>query len=209
MTGSSNVKSDLFLLCFYKETIMKNYKFFALAGLTGIALFTSIVIFLHIINPSFSLSARFISELALQPHGWLMLVAFNSLAAAFIFLHFAFRPAKPTAAFTVLLDIAAVGFIIGGIYTLDSGPFIHIFAVAIAFTAAVAAMIYEPYASSLPVSRREVSWPLATGMMLGIGLGLKPLPPGTGQRIAAVCITAWLTITAFRLYHIQCAATRR
>lgn len=91
-------------------------------ALASTTLFVVLLIALHIINPELDPSWRFISEYALGPYGWLMILAFFALAGSCVSLFVAIRSQVPTLPGKIglaLLLITAIGMTIAGIFPTD------------------------------------------------------------------------------------------
>ena len=86
------------------------------------ATFLLLLIVLHFIKPEFDQFWRFISEYAIGDFGWLMVIAFLSLALSYVALFIAIRPQVQTLGGRiglVLLLISATGLFMAGIFTTD------------------------------------------------------------------------------------------
>jgi Protein of unknown function (DUF998) len=86
------------------------------------SLFVVLLGLLHLLEPEFDPKWRLISEYELGNYGWLMRIAFYSLAAGCISLFIAIRAQIRGIGGTiglVLLLVIAVGLTIGGIFTTD------------------------------------------------------------------------------------------
>jgi hypothetical protein len=68
----------------------------AFVSSVGTGMFLMILVVLHVVRPDLDPSWRFISEYELGPHGWLMDVAFISLAVGTASIAFAADPAVRT-----------------------------------------------------------------------------------------------------------------
>lgn len=167
----------------------------------GAAVFSFVVLGLHVLQPEFSPSKNLISELASHRLGWTMYIAFLSLAAAFLGLQLAVGQLGASRSLRMLLGIAAAAFGVAGIVTLDRSVLIHLGSVVVAFIAAVLSMYLFPTTAGKAASAgpKAVSWSLAIGMGLGILLGFMVLPVGTGQRITAVFLVCWLEFTGWKV----------
>jgi hypothetical protein len=77
---------------------------------------------LHLIKPGLDPSWRMISEYAIGDYGWLMSIAFLSMAVSFVALFTSLRPQLRTRAGRIglgLLLVSAVGLTIAGLFTTD------------------------------------------------------------------------------------------
>ncbi len=86
------------------------------------ALFLVLLAAVHVIKPELDPSWRFISEYAIGEHGWIMVLAFLSLALSCATLFIAIRPDTRTAGGKVglaFLLAGAVGLTIAAIFTTD------------------------------------------------------------------------------------------
>jgi Protein of unknown function (DUF998) len=91
-------------------------------SLWAAALFLVLVAALHIIKPEFDPTWRFISEYAIGRHGWVMVLAFFSLAFSCVTSFFAIRSLITTTGGRVglaLLLVSAVSLVMGGIFVTD------------------------------------------------------------------------------------------
>jgi hypothetical protein len=85
-------------------------------------LFLVLLAVLHIVKPEFDPSWRFVSEYAIGNHGWIMVVAFVSLALSCIALIPAIRSHIETTGGKIgliLLLVVAVALIVAGIFVAD------------------------------------------------------------------------------------------
>jgi hypothetical protein len=86
------------------------------------ASFLVLILALHVIKPEIDPSWRFISEYAIGNHGWILMLAFFTLAAACVALVVAIRPEVRTIAGRIglagLLSMA-VGLAIAAVFTTD------------------------------------------------------------------------------------------
>jgi hypothetical protein len=82
----------------------------------------AIVALLHVVKPELDPSWRFISEYAIGPHGWLMMLGFLVWAASCLALSVAVRPVMTNArgrAGTWVLAIVGVALVVAGIFPQD------------------------------------------------------------------------------------------
>jgi len=94
----------------------------ACLSLAAAATFVVLLAALHVIKPELDPSWRFISEYAIGDYGWIMVLAFFSLAFSFVALFIALRSQIRTIAGRIglaLLWVSAAGLIIAGIFTTD------------------------------------------------------------------------------------------
>jgi hypothetical protein len=88
----------------------------------GAATFVVLLAALHFIKPELDPSWHFISEYAIGEYGWIMVLAFLSLALSYVSLFVAIRSQLRTIAGRiglVLLVVSALGLIIAAIFTTD------------------------------------------------------------------------------------------
>jgi hypothetical protein len=91
-------------------------------SLAGAATFVVLLAALHVVKPEIDPSWRFISEYALGDYGWVMVLAFFSLALSYVALFVALRSDARTLAGRLglaLLLVSAAGLTIAGIFTTD------------------------------------------------------------------------------------------
>jgi hypothetical protein len=88
----------------------------------GAAMFVVLLAALHFIKPELAPSWHFISEYAIGRHGWIMVLAFLSLALGYVGLFVAIRSQLRTIAGRIglaLLLVSAAGLTIAAIFTTD------------------------------------------------------------------------------------------
>jgi hypothetical protein len=173
----------------------------AIAALVGVASFVATVVTLPFLQPDYDPSHQLMSELALGPFGWAMLLAFTGLALAVFGVQAAIADLGASRGLRLLLTVAALSFLTAGIFSLGKTSEIHITAIAIAFVLSVLAMYLFPSNAGRAVvaAPRSISWSLAAGVAASVALGQSVLPMGIGQRLAALCLVVWLTILGWRL----------
>ncbi len=94
----------------------------ALLLFAGAATFVVLLAALHLIKPELDPSWRFISEYAIGDHGWIMVLAFLSLAVSYVSLFVAIRSQLRTIGGSIglaLLLVSALGLTIAAIFTTD------------------------------------------------------------------------------------------
>ena len=94
----------------------------ALLSSAGAATFVVLLAALHVIKGGLDPSWHFISEYAIEDYGWIMVLAFLSLAASFAGLFVAIRALLRTIGGTIglaLLLLSALGLTIAAIFTTD------------------------------------------------------------------------------------------
>jgi hypothetical protein len=170
-------------------------------AISGAAGFVVIVSILHVLQPGYDLLSQLMSELALGAYGWVMLVAFMSMAVSTLSVAFGVARFQQTRWLQAVLAVATLGFLGAGIFPLGRANEWHIALIAVAFVAVVLAMYLIP--SVVPGlyggKVKWVSWCLAGGTALSVFLGHSVLPMGVGQRLAAGCVVAWLCFAGARL----------
>jgi hypothetical protein len=91
-------------------------------SLAGAATFVVLLAALHLLKPELDPSWHFISEYAIGRHGWMMVLAFLSLAFSYVMLFVALRAQLRTLWGRIglsLLLVSAAGLAIAGIFTTD------------------------------------------------------------------------------------------
>jgi hypothetical protein len=91
-------------------------------SLAGAATFVVLLAALHLLKPELDPSWHFISEYAIGRHGWMMVLAFGSLAFSYVMLAVALRSQLGTIWGRIglaLLLVSAAGLAIAGIFTTD------------------------------------------------------------------------------------------
>lgn len=91
-------------------------------ALATASLFLVLLASLHVIKPEYEPSWRLISEYAIGRFGWIMVLAFFSLALSCVNVFLAIRPSVPTRAGNVglfFLLLSATGMIIAAVFTAD------------------------------------------------------------------------------------------
>jgi hypothetical protein len=94
----------------------------ALLVFAGAATFVVLLVALHFIKPGLDPSWHFISEYAIGKHGWIMVLAFLSLAVSYTSLFVAIRSQLRTIAGRIglaLLLVSALGLTIAAVFTTD------------------------------------------------------------------------------------------
>jgi Protein of unknown function (DUF998) len=94
----------------------------ALLVFAGAATFVVLLVALHFIKPGLDPSRHFISEYAIGKHGWIMVLAFLSLAVSYTSLFVAIRSQLRTIAGRIglaLLLVSALGLTIAAVFTTD------------------------------------------------------------------------------------------
>ena len=94
----------------------------ACLSFAGAATFVLLLAMLHLIKPELDPSWHFISEYAIGRYGWIMVLAFLSLALSYVSLFLALRSQLQTITGRTglaLLLVSALGLIIGAVFTTD------------------------------------------------------------------------------------------
>ena len=171
-------------------------------------MFVVTVVTLHFLQPAYDPVHQLMSELALGPYGWAMLLAFVGLALAVFGVQAALGGFGGSLHLRFLLSAAALCFLAAGVVPLEVNSDLHIAAIATAFVLSVLAMYLFPSGAGRAASAapRPLSWCLAAGVAVSVGLGHSVLPMGIGQRLAAICLIAWLAILGWRFANGRFAA---
>ncbi len=91
-------------------------------SLATAAIFVVLLVVLHVLKPELDPSWRFVSEYAIGVHGWLMVLAFLSLAVGYLALFVAIRSQARTIAGRIglgLLLVSAAGLAVAGVFVTD------------------------------------------------------------------------------------------
>ena len=181
------------------------------AVLVGVTSFVATVALLHFLQPAYEPTHQLMSELALGPFGWAMIIAFTGLALAVFGVQAAIAASGASLWLRLLLAASAVSFLTAGIFPLGETSEIHIAAIATAFVLSVLAMYLFPSSAShaAAAAPRPISWSLAAGVAASVLLGQSVLPMGIGQRLAALCLISWLAILGWRFAHGRYAAQQQ
>lgn len=173
----------------------------ALATVAGVTVFVAIVVSLHFLQPGYDPLRQVMSELARGPYGSAMLLAFFSLAVAVFGVQAAIGTFGALRRYRFLLSIAAMLFLMAGIFPLGNATTIHVAFIALAFMLSVLAMYFFPSSAggASIAAPPAVSWTLAAGVAASVALGHSILTIGVAQRLAAGCLLLWLTIVAWRM----------
>jgi len=154
------------------------------------AAFAVLLAALHILEPEFDPSWRFISEYELGRYGWMMVLAFLSLAVSYVALFIAIKSQLLTIAGRiglVLLLISALGLAMGGIFTTDP--------ITISPDAATTSGTLHNIGGTLGLAMTFaaviISWILARNPAWSVARG--PLLWAAG--IAVACTIAFIVIT--------------
>jgi hypothetical protein len=176
--------------------------------LVGVALFVATVVTLHFVQPAYEPSHQLMSELALGPSGWAMVIAFAGLALAVFGVQAAIAIPGASRWLRILLGASALSFLAAGLFPLGATSEIHITVIAIAFVLSVLAMYLFPSSAgdAAAAAPRFISWSLALGVAGSVVLGHSVLPMGVGQRLAALFLVVWLVVLGWRFTNRRYAA---
>lgn len=176
--------------------------------LIGVTLFVGTVTILHFVQPGYEPTQQLMSELALGPFGWAMIIAFAGLAVAVFGVRAAISVPETSFWLRLLLAASAVSFLAAGIFPLGATSEVHIAAIATAFVLSVLAMYAFPSGAgrAAAAAPRSISWSLAAGVAASVALGHSVLPMGVGQRLAALCLIVWLAVLGWRFMDGRYAA---
>jgi len=170
------------------------------AVLIGVMLFVTTVASLHFVQPAYDPSLQLMSELALGPFGWTMIIAFSGLSLAVFGVYVAISVAGASRWLRLVLAASAISFLTAGIFPLGATSGVHITAISTAFVLSVLAMCLFPSTAghAAGAAPRSISWALAAGVAASVALGHSLLPMGVGQRLAALCLIVWLIVLGWR-----------
>ena len=173
----------------------------AISGVIAIAgalMFIAIVAGLQAAQNVYDPVQQLMSELALGPHGEIMLEAFLALAVSIAAL--AFGLPGQNRLLKTALAVSALCFVVAGICPLGAATELHVAAVALGFIAAGLAMYLLPSASRFQgVPWRVASWGLLSAMGVAVVLGHALIPAGVSQRLAAAALLGWVGACGWRL----------
>lgn len=178
--------------------------------LTGVSLFVLTVATLHFVQPGYEPAHQLMSELALGPFGWAMIIAFAGLTLAVFGVQAAISVAGASNWLKLMLAASALSFLAAGIFPLGATSEVHIAAIATAFVLSVLAMYLFPSTAgdAGAAAPRSISWSLAAGVAASVALGHSFLPMGVGRRLAALCLIAWLIVPGWRFASGRYAPSR-
>ncbi|HWX63745.1 DUF998 domain-containing protein [Bradyrhizobium sp.] len=198
----------------------------ALVSSTGTGIFLVILVVLHVIRADLDPSWRFISEYELGPQGWLMHVAFISLAVSTGSVALAVASqARGIAAYLAiaLLLISATGMTLAGAVAPDSNSGLHDIGAMLDLVPFAALLLAFSLSQNETWASRRISlWAVALLPMLGLLVfmvsmaillhrnGGRPGPSvvvGWQNRFMIVAQCIWLFHTARRVLRLPLAAT--
>jgi Protein of unknown function (DUF998) len=191
----------------------------AFVSTTAAILWLGIIVVLHLIKPELDPRTRMISEYAREPHGWIMQLAFFSMAASCWALAAAIWTLQSIVGPT-LLGICGVGFAGAGVFITDpvsptekvrtrSGALHVMFAFGVMLVFPVAATLISAHMADSSVGAITRPWLLAFSMLAWVGLfsfvgavlrsSRQPVPVGYFERFLVVTYTAWLALAGLAL----------
>lgn len=200
---------------------MDTRKVGAVAGIVGSVAFVAISTIEGWLRPGYDAQRMFVSELALGPRGFVMII--NLVVCGFATLLFArgMRAEFPAARAAVLLYLVGVGLIGAGIFVMDPlttplsrmswhGLLHGVFGVAFFYGAPIACLLFVRHFRAAPRWRSLAGYTLGTGVVtvvvgiaarLALGLEHTTRPPwgGVVQRAHHILYFTWQAIVAGRL----------
>lgn len=191
--------------------------------MAGAVLFVSVFTVLGWLDPGYSWTGMFVSELSLGPHGWVQILNFvltGALVLAFgrgLAAHFSTGAASRAG--PVLVQGIGASLMASGPFTTDPSAMfdqtsaqgvVHGIFGALVFTfAPITCFVFYRRFRSDPAWRTLAGWTLAAGVGLTLGIVLLKVSqqPGSGlfewkglvQRVILVAFMAWLFAVASRL----------
>lgn len=180
---------------------MKMANYAGCISIAGIAIFLSIVVFLHLVQPGYDPVNQLMSELALGEHGNFMLFAFFGLSLALFSILLGLSKFGSGNELKAPLLLAASCFAGAGIFPLGSSTEIHIVLVMLAFVASGLAMFLLPSSGFSKITKwgRLLSWFLLIAMALSVIAAQLFIPIGIAQRLAAASLISWVLAVSWRL----------
>jgi hypothetical protein len=193
--------------------------------MAGAVLFVSVFTVAGWLDPGYSWTSMFVSELSLGPRGWVQILNFvltGALVLAFgrgLAAHFSTGAASRAG--PVLVQGIGVSLMVSGPFTTDPSSMfdqtsthgvVHGIFGALVFTfAPVTCFVFYRRFRSDPAWHPLAGWTLAAGVVLALGIGLLKVSqqPGSGlfewkglvQRVILVVFMAWIFAVASRLRH--------
>lgn len=173
-------------------------RYAALVSSAGAGMFLVILVVLHVVRPDLDPSWRFISEYELGPHGWLMHVAFISLAIGTASVALAVvSQARGIAGYLgiALLLISATGMTLAGVVAPDSNSRLHDIGAMldlVPFAALLLAWSLSP--NETWASTRVSLWTVSLLPMLGLlvfTVSMAILLPRNGGRPGPSVFVGW------------------
>ncbi|MDP9984009.1 putative membrane protein [Pseudarthrobacter oxydans] len=197
-----------------------------MAGMAGAVLFVSVFTIYGWLNPNYSWTRMFVSELSLGPYGWVQVLNFVLTGALILMfgrgLAAHFRAGAASRAGPVLVQCIGVSLIASGPFVTDPSAMfgqssthgiVHGIFGAVVFTfAPLSCFVFYRRFRSDPRWRPLSVWTLISGVVLALGIGLLRISqqPGSDllewkglvQRAILVTFMAWIFAVAFRLRHL-------
>jgi hypothetical protein len=197
----------------------------AVAGMTGAVLFVSGFTVQGWLDPGYSWTGMFVSELSLGAHGWVQILNFVLTGALVLVfgrgLAAHFGTGAASRAGPVLVQGIGVSLMASGPFTTDPSAMfgqtsthgvVHGIFGALVFTfAPLSCFVFYRRFRSDQAWRPLAGWTLAAGAVLTLGIGLLKISqqPGSGlfewkglvQRVLLVAFMAWIFAVASRLRH--------
>lgn len=183
---------------FYTPFPIKSARNAALVSSAATGLFLVILVALHVVRPDLDPSWRFISEYELGPHGWLMHVAFISLAVGTASVALAVvSQAQGIAGYLgiAMLLISATGMAVAGVVGPDSTSRLHDIGAMldlVPFAALLLAWSLSP--NETWASTRVSLWTVSLLPMLGLlvfMVSMAILLPRNGGRPGPSVLVGW------------------
>ena len=192
----------------------------SMIAMVGIAYFVAAVAVLHILRPDYDPTQRVMSNYAVGPYGFLMIIAFLALAvskfALALALYRGMTPASRSRTGIILLGIAGLGVLLAAIFPTDVTPddspvtsvgVIHILVSVIGFLCLLAAMFLlsrrfkkdERWQSFSRPSLALALAALAAFIAFMVIQATATPVGGIAQRIFVALYLLWLFLTAIRL----------
>jgi hypothetical protein len=204
----------------------------ASAGMIGAVLFVSVFTVLGWLDPNYSSTRMFVSELSLGPHGWVQILNFvltGALMVAFgrgLAAHFSTGAASRAG--PVLVQSIGVSLMASGPFTTDPSAMfeqttmhglVHGIFGAVVFTLApISCFVFYRRFRKDPAWHSLAAWTLSSGIVLTLGIVILKISqqPGSGmfewkgliQRVFLVTFMTWIFTVAARLRRI-CRVTSR
>jgi hypothetical protein len=192
---------------------MKPAKSIALISFCGCTLFVLIVCLLHFLRPDKNRLSCFVSEYAVGNYGWLMSIAFYTLAiAAAVLLIGLLQDCKASATGCITLGILSVGILLAGIFPTDlpgepptPRGLVHGFAALIALLNFGISMIawgivFKRNESWKSFAKPSIFFGVVSLVLLIIFVGSPISFRGLTQRILLVWDISWLLLVSWKLY---------
>ncbi len=195
--------------------------------MAGAALFVAVFTILGWVQPGYSWTSMFVSELSLGPFGWIQILSFLLTGALVLVFGRGLAAQFSTGAASRVGPLLVQGI---GVSLTASGPFttdpsamfeqtsahglVHGIFGAIVFTfAPISCLVFYRRFRRDPNWRRLAGWTLAAGIVLALGIVVLKISqqPGSGlfewkglvQRVILVAFMAWIFAFAFRLRRLS------